>query len=513
MDPAIIPKPRSLVTHTGSIPVRPILRPADAPVEAAAALRALEPAIGEENSVGLSLEFLRGQCDPESYRLVIGHDGVRLYAGDEPGFFYAAQTLRQLLFAAARAGSGLPLLEIEDSPRFSYRGFMFDSCRHFFGIDEVKRLVDLAAAHKLNVFHWHLTEDQGWRIESLLYPRLTELGSRRGETRGDGIPHGGFYSRDDVREVVAYAAERRIEVIPEFDLPGHVTAALAAYPQLGCTGGPYEVATRFGIWEDILCAGNDDVLEFLRGVLGEICELFPGRYVHIGGDEAPKARWRECPRCQARIRDENLAGEEDLQAWLMNRAAEIVESHGKTAIAWNDGISSDHLASGIVQQFWMERGEAPRAAREANGGRRTIVSDYYHYYLDYPYGMTSLAKTYGYDPVFEGLERPESILGVEAPLWTEYVADRESIDRQVFPRLTAMAETGWSGPHASAYADFRRRLSHFYPYLESMGASPEALGKVDPGPLAGRWQVARFWGRAVDRKMIATLWKMATGRH
>ena len=327
------------------------------------------------------LRKLKGFCPPsrsrpaflsapglgeEGYRLSVAPDGVRISSSAPAGRFYALQTLRQL-------GKGrIPCMEIEDRPRFPWRGLLFDTCRHFFPVESLKRQLDLLAAHKMNRFHWHLTEDQGWRIQVDAYPKLTRIGAWRATVDlinpdkpkpvVPGIRYGGYYSKRDIREVVAYAAERHIVVVPEIEMPGHSRAALAAYPELSCAGGPFEVATKWGIHEDVYCAGQEKTFRFLETVLEETLELFPSPFIHIGGDECPKARWKNCPRCQARIKKHRLKDEHELQSWFIQRMVNFLKKKGRRAIGW-DEILEGGLAKGATVQSWRGMKGAVAAAR------------------------------------------------------------------------------------------------------------------------------------------------------
>ena len=357
--------------------------------------------------------------------------------------------------------------------------------------ETVLKTLDLMALQKLNVFHWHLTEDQGWRIEIRKYPRLTEIGSRRRGTRmgftpgkHDGVPHGGFYTQSDIREIVAYAADRHITVVPEVEMPGHSLAALAAYPELSCTGGPFEVATHFGIFPDIFCAGKETVFTFLKDVLDEVLDLFPSPYIHIGGDEAPKQRWKSCPDCQRRIREEGLKDAHALQVYFTNRIAAYLDSKGRNTIGWNEILQPGLVESAVVQ-FWV--GGPKRIIEAIRTGRRKIVmSPCLKTYLDYPYTLLPLRRIYRNEPVPAGLDEraAASILGVESPLWTERVPSRQRLDFQAYPRLTALAETAWTPKDRKSLPDFRRRLAGFLLRLDRMGVQHASLKEADPFQLS-----------------------------
>lgn len=409
---------------------------------------------------------------PEGYRLESNEAGVTITARHPAGILYGCQTLRQLLPVEILAESRVdgiewlvPSVSIEDHPRFGWRGHLFDTCRHFFTVDEVKRAIDLLAFHKCNRFHWHLTEDQGWRIEIKRYPKLTEIGAWR--TEKDGARYGGFYTQDEVRDVVAYAAERHVMVVPEIELPGHSTAALASYPELGCTGGPYVVLNDWGVIKDVYCAGRDETFTFLENVLEEVLALFPSQYIHIGGDECPKDRWKACPRCQARIAAEGLKDEHELQSYFIKRFDQWLAARGRRLIGW-DEILEGGLAPGAIVQSW--RG-VEGGIEAANARHDVIMSPHTFCYLDYSYGVTSLEKTFSYEPVAKelGRGRARHVLGVEGNMWTEWVPTIAKYDFQTYPRMAAIAELGWSPTRGRKWEDFEARMEKHKKRLEMLG--------------------------------------------
>ncbi|WP_064746712.1 family 20 glycosylhydrolase [Lysobacter antibioticus] len=436
----------------------------------------------------------------ERYRLEVTDRGIRL-AGPPAGLFYGYQTLRQLLPAARQAAPlRLRSLSIDDAPRFAYRGMHLDVGRHLYPVAFVKRYIDLMAQYKLNTFHWHLTEDQGWRIEIKRYPRLTGVGAQRKETVlgrnidpyvGDGKPYGGFYTQDEVREIVAYARERHIAVIPEIEMPGHSLAALAAYPELACTPGPFEVGTNWGVYDDIYCP-KEETFQFLENVLDEVVALFPAPYLHIGGDEAPKTRWKSSEVAQAVMRREGLKDEHELQSYFIRRMEKFLHTRGKRIIGW-DEILEGGLAPDATVMSW--RGEAGGIAA-AQQGHDVIMTPTQCCYFDYGQGPSkyeqwnlggelTLSRVYGYDPVPAALnpEQARHVLGVQGNVWTEHLKTEAMVEYMVFPRLLALAEVGWTPQTERDYADFERRLRGQFPHLDRQGVgyripAPHGLADV-----------------------------------
>jgi hexosaminidase len=416
--------------------------------------RPTEGCLTAEQAAGLEPECRLGSDDggKENYRLLIRPDSVTITAGDEAGTHYGLSTWRRLL-AASADGWDIPCGVIDDGPAFAWRGMLLDCGRHFMDTAFIKRLIDLLDLHKCNILHWHLTEDQGWRLEVPGLPKLTEIAAwRKGP---DGSSYGGFYTADDVREIVAYAADRHITIVPEIELPGHCLAALAAYPELSCTGGPHEVGTQWGIFEDVYCAGGEETFSFLERVLTHVMELFPSSYIHIGGDEVPKDRWHKCPRCQERMRSEGLAGENELQSWFIRRIGKFLSAHGRYLIGW-DEILDGGLAPGATVQSWQGFEGAIAAVK---AGHNAIVSPTSHCYFDYPVEKLNLEKVYSFDPVPAGLDTQQItlILGGQLNLWTERIP-QDRVDTMLFPRLCAMAECLWSGSARPGFEHFELRL-------------------------------------------------------
>jgi hexosaminidase len=402
----------------------------------------------------------------EGYQLMINANGVKISSDSEIGIQRAIASLEQLILLNEKDGQYyLPFITIEDWARFAHRGLLLDCSRHFFSVEVVKKYIDLLSFYKMNTLHWHLTEDQAWRIYIDRYPKLTEIGAFRKEH--DGSVYGGFYTKDDIREVVAYAQSRHIEIIPEIEMPGHSQAALAAYSQLSCTGEDISVANDWGVFKEIYCAGNDSVFTFLEDVLLEVFELFPSDKIHIGGDEAPKTRWEECPKCQKRIQDEGLKDEHELQSFFIKRIQSFLKANGKELIGW-DEILEGGLAEGAIVQSWrgMEGG-----IDAAKNGNQAIMSPTSHAYLDYGLDAIDLKKVYSFEPIPSELNKEEKklILGGECNMWTEHVPDEKTLDSKVFPRMIAMAEVLWSDSTHRSYNEFVERLQLHYSVLDDLG--------------------------------------------
>ena len=446
---------------------------------------------------GIRFAFDAGLA-PEAYTLDAAADSIVVTASSLNGILYGLTTLQQMLPAAVFTGSrekgvswSIPAVHIADAPRFSYRGLHLDPCRHFWELVEVKRYIDVMALYKLNTLHLHLNDDQGWRVEIKSRPRLTEIGAWRSGScieaehgNSDGIPHGGFYSQEDLKQLVAYAASRGITIIPEIDLPGHMLAALAAYPELGCTGGPYEVWTRWGISDDVLCVGKEETFAFLEDVLTEICDIFPSQYVHIGGDECPKVRWASCPRCQAKIRQLGLRDtsrgtkEQYLQNYVTARMHAFLEGKGRKIIGW-DEILEGELAPGATVMSWQGTAGGVEASAR---GFDVVMTPYTYLYFDYyqsrerdkePYaigGYLPVEDVYGYEP-FDELDsfQQSHILGVQANVWTEYIATPEHLEYMLLPRLCALSEIQWCPRGSKDFERFKESIRHQFDILEAMG--------------------------------------------
>lgn len=432
--------------------------------------------------------------NPEGYELKIADSRVAISAGGPAGAFYAKETLKQL---AAQDSSTLPCVEIQDEPAYPYRGFMLDSVRHMTRLDDIKKLIDAAAMLKMNVFHWHLTDDQGWRIEIESHPQLIKTGAFRAGSNFGRVHseerYGGYYTKSELRDIVDYCAKKHIEVIPEIDMPGHMVAAIASYPEISCRGVEIPVETRQGIFPDILCAGNDKTFEIIFDVLDEVMDIFPSKYIHIGGDEAPKKRWKECRRCQRLIEELGLNDEEELQGWFVNRIADFLHANGRKAIAWNESLNSGLLGDDVLIQMWLDRKNL--SAAFANQGGKVIVSPFHHYYTDYPYSKTPLNKTYKFDPMLKGIDRAnaQNIVGVETPVWTEHIRDFKHMCYMTYPRFAAIAETGWTQGHNKDVKDFNRRMALFVPQLEAVGITSANPSEWNPNPFKRLVETIRFF--------------------
>ena len=503
---SVIPMPNDVTLVEGSFNVTGVPVTCDENLDEASAkaiqgfVNTLETVTGKVGKKGKGGEIhfgLNPNLGAEEYFLQVKPDGVNVEASAFGGFFYAIQTLKQMLPAEvyggkkAKAAWLLPCVTILDAPRFDYRGIHLDPCRHFWTVEETKRYIDIAATYKLNRLHWHLTEDQGWRMEIKKYPKLTEVGGWRNGTcigkdfdSNDGIRYGGFYTQDQMREIVAYAAERNITVIPEMDLPGHMVAALAAYPELGCTGGPYDVWTRWGVSDDVLCVGKEETFNFLEDVLTEMLDIFPSEYIHIGGDECPKDHWKECPLCQARIKSlglkahGNISAEQELQCYVTARIQQFLNDRGRKIIGWDEILEGD-LAPGATVMSWRGTEGGIEAARR---GFDVVMSPNSHMYIDYYQsqerdkeplcigGLVTVPKLYSYEP-YDGMVpgTEDHILGVQANLWTEYVTSPEFLEYMLLPRMCALSEVQWCNADRKDYARFDASLDHTFQMLDVMG--------------------------------------------
>ena len=425
----------------------------------------------------------------EAYTLTVSSKSIVINGAGPAGVFYGIQTLRKSTPIGENSKITYPAVSISDAPRFAYRGMHLDIARHFQSVEFVKKYIDIIALHNVNKFHWHLTDDQGWRIEIKKYPKLTEVGAWRSETvighntgKFNGKPHGGFYTQDEIRDLVKYAAERHITVIPEVDLPGHMVAALAAYPELGCTGGPYEVEKKWGVFDDVLCVGKEQTFTFLEDVLTETMELFPSEYIHIGGDECPKVRWEACPHCQAKIKELGLKDDSKhkkefyLQSYVTERIEKFLNERGRKIIGW-DEILEGELAPNATVMSWRGMDGGVTAAQM---GHDVIMTPSSHVYFDHYQSMdrskepeaiggySSVARVYELEPVPAVLtpEQGKHILGVQANIWTEYIPFSTQVEYMLLPRLAALSEVQWLQPDKKNYMDFLRRLPRLITFYD-----------------------------------------------
>ena len=474
-------------------------------------------------SDGIVLKLVSEDFDQaEAYEINITPKQITIKGADGSGVFYGIQTIRKSLpvSPSLRGTEGgettLPCGTIRDWPNFAYRGMHLDPCRHFFPLDSVKVYIDMLALHNMNQFHFHLSEDQGWRIEIMKYPELTEIGAYRiGTVIGhngnlyDTIRHGGFYTQDELRDLIQYAAERHINIIPEIDLPGHMQAALACYPQLGCTGGPYEVWKRWGVSEDVLCAGNEEAMQFVEDVLNEVMDVFPSSYIHIGGDECPKVRWEQCPKCQAKIKELGIKGdghfskEDYLQSYVMNRMAKVVEARGRRVIGWDEILEGNVSETAIIMS-WRGTEGGIEAARK---GHDVIMTPSSHLYFDYYQsediasepmcigGYLPVERVFEFQPLPEELtpEQQKHIIGVQANIWTEYIAHFWHVQYLALPRMDALTELQWNNPEQRDFKAFVERCRHMvqlydlydYTYADHI-FNPQVWADTVPTNLATR---------------------------
>ena len=436
------------------------------------------------NAIILAVDSTMGH--PEGYKLQITPEKVLLTGGSEAGVFYGIQTIHKALpiLNDGKVEAALPAGTVTDFPRFRYRGFMIDVGRHFFPVSYLKQMIDLMALHNINYFHWHLTEDQGWRIEIKKYPKLTEIGSKRDSTiidwetkKFDGKPHSGFYTQDEAREIVRYAADRFITVVPEIDLPGHTTAALASYPELGCTGGPYKVLCSFGVFPDVLCAGNDQTLQFTKDVLDEIMDIFPSEYIHIGGDECPKSRWEKCPKCQAKIKELGIKAlpkhskENQLQTYFMSELEKEINAHGRRMLGWDEVLEGGLTPNSTIMS-WRGIQGGIEAARQHHD---VIMTPIQRLYFSNPRinkmtGFEWMNRVYNFEPVPAELTDAEKkfVIGTQGCIWTEWTADSTKMEWQILPRMAALSEIQWTLPEHKNFERFMERLPEMLKIYSSL---------------------------------------------
>lgn len=461
---------------------------------------------------GNLVRYIKKAIDPsikgeEAYRLEITEKLIKISASTNCGLYRGFQTVKQL--AGTNVNGKIPCVTVNDSPRFSYRAFMLDSCRHMQTVQEIKRMVDIAALFKLNTMHWHISDDQGFRFESRKYPLLNEIGSYRdaddfGNKHIDAV-YGGFYTREEMQDIIGYCKSKYIEVIPELDIPGHVTALIAAYPELSCEGKKIPVYTKNGISADILCAGKESTYDFVYNLLDEICEVFNSEYIHIGGDEAPKVKWYQCENCKKAIAENGLKNAEELQGLFTAKVTEYLKSKGKKAIVWNDSLKSGKVSADTTVQFWT--GDKKSAVNHANCGGALINSDFFRYYADYPYGMTPLRKTYKYEPIFPKIteENASNLIGTEMPIWTEYICSEKRMHYLAIPRICAVAETAWSNKDKKNYRLFRKKMKKILPILDRSEISYAPKKDWDMHPARAIADELKFFSRAKNKEAMQIL--------
>ncbi len=435
----------------------------------------------------------------EGYKLSVTEDGITITASTKTGAYYALQSIRQM-GNMDLGGKEIPCCEIDDEPRFEFRGMQLDISRHFFNMDEIKQMLDMMFMHKLNAFHWHLTDDNGWRIEIKKYPLLTEIGSKRKFTQTGGWksfkcenkPYEGYYTQDEIKEIIEYARERGITVIPEIDFPAHCAAALAGYKHLACREIDSEVFGFFGgiipqwrdknwRWNRTLCLGKETTYQFIYDVLDEICDLFDSPYIHIGGDEAPRDEWKDCPICQKTMKDNGIADIEQYQGWFENKINKYLKSKGRMTVGWNEILKSDNIDNddhNIIVQYWTPQRDK-NAEKYVNGGGKMIMSNHQSFYFDMPYAVYPVANTYNYKPENFGVTKDnvQNVLGVEGELWTEWIRDIERLQMLTYPRMQALAEVGWTPDDKKDFDSFLKRFENQKAVLNKYGIT-YAVDKV-----------------------------------
>lgn len=425
-------------------------------------------------------ECLSADLLPEAYRLCITKKEI-LIEGDRAGIFYAHATLNQLKL---QFGDSLPCLEIEDAPRFAYRSFMLDSSRHFLPKQDVLRIIDILAFFKINKLHWHLIDDQGFRVEISAFPKLAEIGSVRGRSHFGQVDeyknNCGYFTKAEIKEIVTYAKERMIDIIPEIEIPGHESAMLAAYPEIGCQNAPVEVVTTGGIFDNLICAGKEESFDFVTGILDELTELFPYEMIHIGGDEACKRKWRACPDCQRKMKELGLSDENALQQWFVVKVHDYLLKKGKTSVVWNDSLRGEKLPTDFIVQMWM--GDLDLIKDFTHRGGKIIQSTTVDHYLDYPYSTWDAHTLLNSDPYPDFLKGSDSVIGIECPLWTERVTDIERAFYLMLPRLPAMAECAWTTDSSRDNESFFDRYETIAGHLQSLGinSAPKEYWHISP---------------------------------
>lgn len=442
-----------------------------------------------KNAIILTQKNVADTLGTEGYNLMVRPENIIIKSVHPVGVFYGMQTLFQLLpfksEALDKARYIIPGVAITDKPRFGWRGMMLDVGRYFYSVDFIKKYIDYLAMHKMNTFHWHLTEDHGWRIEIKKYPKLTQIGAWREATQYDRAtsqidqnPHGGYYTQDQIREVVAYATDRFVNVVPEIEMPGHALAALVAYPELSCTGGPFKMPLFWNIQKDVFCVGNEQTFEFLENVLTEIADLFPSPVIHIGGDECPKDRWKVCPKCQARMKAEGLKDEHELQSYFIKRIENFLLTKNKRIIGWDEILEGGLAPNASVMSWRGIKGGIAAAKQHHDVVMSPTDYTYFDYYQGEPYhepvafgGLLTLEKVYSYEPVPAELSAIEALFikGVQANIWSEFIHSADKVEYMSFPRAAALSEVGWTDPKLKNWEDFKRRMQKQYIRYDNAG--------------------------------------------
>ncbi len=513
---SIIPQPNSIEYQSGRLNIQSVhmMKFGEVPGGLINLCSALFPTSKESNSKPCNLRLEKhSSTAKEGYSLSVDQTGINISAYTEAGLFYAVQTLAQII-AVEKKDETLPYLTIKDAPRYSYRGMHLDVSRHMFPISAIKQYIDIMSQYKFNTLHWHLTDDQGWRIEIMKYPKLTEIGAYRDQTlignmqkserEFDGIRYGGYYTQEEVKEIVAYAAARYITIIPEIEMPGHAEAAIAAYPHLACENnhGPFGTVQYFGVFENVFCAGNDATFTFLQDVLDEVMILFPSKYIHIGGDECPKVKWEACPACQKRKKKHKLKDEHELQSYFVQRIEKYLNSKGRSIIGW-DEILEGGLAPNATVMSWQGTKGGIAAAKQKHDVIMTPVS---HLYLDYLQskskeeplaigGYLPLSQVYSFNPTPDELnaEEQKHIIGVQANIWTEYIPTPDKLFYMMLPRALAVSEIAWTNSDKKNFDDFsEKRLPHHLAQFDKKHIAyrvPTPIGAIDTILVGGNFKL------------------------
>lgn len=446
----------------------------------------------------------------EGYEITADEEKILIKSSDDDGAYYAMLTLNQIV--KNYPDKRIETLVIKDAPKYPYRGFMIDSCRHFFTVDEIKKMIDAAAMLKFNYFHFHLSDDQGFRMEISSWSRLTTVGAERsgshfGRAEKDDTPYCHYYTKQQLRDIVAYCRQRHIQVVPEFDIPGHTSAVLSAYPQLSCRSAAVQSKTCSGIFKDILCAGNPDTVRMIKDVIDEMCEIFDGDYFHIGGDEAPKDRWNVCPKCRQKLAELQLDNMEQLHGHMVNEISAYLKTKGKKAICWNEALNGENLESdNMTIAFWMDKTD--NSVKWANASKDIIIEKFNPYYSDYPYGMYPLSQVYRFNPErLKGLTQTgaKAIKGIETPIWTEYIRDFDSMTYMCFPRWFAVADTAWRGNDAKDYKRFVQSVRFYCDELNRLGMKTAPESDWTPNVFKRLSDSLKFAANLMTKDMIKSL--------